>query len=92
MLQEEVLKGNAHHKSSLCEAAKSKQTFCLLKYQYYECKIMYLLKYNEHTALLQDARYMWVFEMRTQCRESWCIFILGKKVGEMKHTETTSRS
>lgn len=61
MLQEEVLKGNAHHKSSLCEAAKSKQTFCLLKYRYYECKIMCLLKYNEHAAHLRDARCTWVF-------------------------------
>lgn len=67
MLQEEVLKGNAHHKSSFCEAAKSKQTFCLLKYQYYGCKIMCLLKYNEHTAHLQDAWCTWVLEMKTQC-------------------------
>lgn len=67
MLQEEVLKGNTHRKSSLCEAAKSKQTFCLLKYRYYECKIMCLLKYNEHAAHLQDAWCTWVLELRTQC-------------------------
>lgn len=66
MLQEEVLKGNAHPKSSLREAAKSKQTFCLLKYRYYECKIVCLLKYNEHCCP-SPGWCMWALEMSTQC-------------------------
>lgn len=67
MLREEVLKGSAHHKSSLCEAEKSKQTFCLLKYLYYECKIMCLLKYNELAAHLLVVWRMWALEMRARC-------------------------
>lgn len=79
MLQEEVLKGNAHHKSSLCEAVKSKQTFYLLKYGYYECKIMCLLKYNERAAHLQDAQRTWASEMRTQCSQKAGAFLFFEK-------------
>lgn len=85
------MKGSAHRKPSLGEAAKSKQTFCLLKYRYYECKIMCLLKYNEQARLPVSS--MRVYQglgiedtIQRTLVHFFFFFLLGKKVGEMKDT------